>query len=81
MPWGKVTITFSATGYTQNYKRNNVATHVQCRAMVTDAVADSVALITNATPPAGGLPVPVQVGRTGIAQALPADPGENYRVI
>jgi len=80
MPWGTVTITFAPTGYNQNYKRNHVTTHVQCQALVAAAVADSVVRI-RANPPAAGLPVPVVVGRGGIAQNLPADPGVNYRLI
>jgi hypothetical protein len=71
MPWGTVTITYAPTGYTQNYKRNNVVTHVQCNALVNAAVADSV----------GRLPAGAVVGRNHIAQNLPADPGANYRPI
>jgi len=71
MPWGRVTITYGATGYTQNYKRNNVVTHLQCANMVAAAVADSVARI------GGG----VIVNRINIAQNLAADPGLAYRLI
>ena len=81
MPWGQVTITYPPTGYTQNYKRNNVVTHVHCAAMVAAAVADSVGRIA-AHPPLGGLPAGgIVVNRVGIAQNLPADPGVNFRVI
>jgi len=72
MPWGRVTITYGATGYTQNYKRNNVVTHLQCQNMVAAAVADSVARIGGAG---------VVVNRINIAQNLAADPGLNYRLI
>jgi hypothetical protein len=72
MPWGRVTITYPPTGYTQNYKRNHVATHPEAQAMVAAAVADSVARI-------GGQGV--NVTRTNIAQGLPNDPGANYRLI
>ena len=71
MPWGRVTITYPPTGYTQNYKRNHVDTHVQESALVAAAVADSVARI-------GGQGV--QVTRSNMGQGLP-DPGPNYRVI
>lgn len=81
MPWGKVTITFAPTNYTQNYKRNLVSTHIECQNMVAAAVADSVARIL-ANPPAGGVGAggPI-VNRNNIAQNLPVDPGGNYRVI
>ena len=72
MPWGTVTITYPPTGYTQNYKRNNVVTHVDCQNLVAAAVADSVARIN--------VPGAV-VNRNNIAQNLGADPGVNYRVI
>jgi len=71
MPWGRVTISYSPTGYTQNYKRNNVTTHVAESAMIAAAVADSVARI-------GGSGIVVT--RSNIAQNIP-DPGPNYRVI
>lgn len=71
MAWGTVTITYPPTGYTQNYKRNNVVTHVQASAMVAAAVTDSVNRIGPGT----------IVNRTNIAQNLPVDPGANYRVI
>jgi hypothetical protein len=81
MPWGSVTITYGPTNYTQNYKRNNVVTHIDCQNMVADAVNDSVARIT-AHPPAGGLPAGgVIVNRININQNMAADPGANYRVI
>jgi hypothetical protein len=80
MPWGRVTITYPPTGYTQNYKRNNVTNHGEAQAMVAAAVADAVARIT-ANPPAGGLPVPVNVNRQNITQNEAADPGANFRVI
>lgn len=79
MPWGYVTITYPNTGYTQNYKRNNVVTHIQCSNMVNAAVADSIARI-NANPPVGGLPGPVVVNRLNIAQNA-LDPGLNFRLI
>ena len=72
MPWGRVTITYAPTGYTQNYKRNNVANHIACANMVAAAVADSVARINVA----GAV-----VNRINIAQKLVADPGNNYRVV
>ena len=72
MPWGTVTITYGPTGYTQNYKRNHVVTHLQCQNMVATAVADSVARINVA----GAV-----VNRNNIAQNMAADPGINYRVI
>lgn len=72
MAWGRVTITYAPTGYNQNYKRNNVVTHVQASDMVAAAVADSVARI--------GIPGAI-VTRSNIAQNLPADPGVNYRLI
>lgn len=77
MPWGTVTISYVATGYNQNYKRNNVVNHEDCAAMIDDAVADSIARITAGGVPAAGL----IVDRDHIAQNLGADPGPNYRVI
>ncbi len=81
MSWGRVTITYGPTGYSQNYKRNNVQNHNQCQAMVAAAVNDSVSRI-KANPPRGGLPPGgVVVNRINIAQNLNADPGNNYRLI
>ena len=79
MGWGKVTIAYQPTGYSKNYKRNNVVTHLQCANMVAAAVAHAVAQIT-ANPPRGGLPGPVVVTRSNIGQDLP-DPGINYSLI
>ena len=81
MPWGSVQISYGPTDYTQNYKRNGVVSHDQCRAMVADAVADSVDRIT-ANPPAGGLPAGgVNVKRSNITQNEAEDPGPDFRPI
>ncbi|GEO04186.1 hypothetical protein AAE02nite_18500 [Adhaeribacter aerolatus] len=72
MPWGKVTITYPPTGYTQNYKRFNVNNHIQCQNMVADAVADSLGRINIA----GAV-----VNRINIGQQIEMNPGTNYRVI
>lgn len=79
MPWGRVTITYDQTDYNQNYKRNNVVNHNQCQDMVAAAVADSVARI-QANPPAGGFHGGIIVNRINIAQNLPGNPGDDYRV-
>jgi hypothetical protein len=77
MPWGSVTITYGPTGYTQNYKRNNVVTHGDCANLVEDAVTDSInRLVANGVPAAGLI-----VNRLNINQNMAADPGPNYRVI
>lgn len=81
MPWGKITITYAPTDYTQNYKRKGVVTHTQLRAMIADAVADSVARL-QAHPPAGGFGIggPI-VGRSNDGQNMDDDPGKDYRLI
>lgn len=76
MGWGTITITFDPTGYTQNYKRDNVQTHPQLRAMIADAVTDSVNKIR-----ANGYTEPIVVDRIHDQQNLDYDPGDNYRLI
>ncbi len=77
MPWGSVTITYGPTGYTQNYKRNNVVTHGDCANLIADAVTDSInRLVANGVPAARLI-----VNRLNINQNKAADPGPNYRMI
>ena len=84
MPWCKVTITYGATGYTQNYKRHlSVHSHPLSQQFTQNALADSLNKI-NANLPISHIPNPVTQNLLGIgnqADQLGADPGSNYRAI
>jgi hypothetical protein len=71
MAWGSVNISYTPTGYTQNYKRNHVANHEEAQEMVKAAMADSVARVGKG----------VKVDVNNIRQDMGADPGNNYRLI
>lgn len=84
MPWCKVTITYGAINYTQNYKRELSAhSHQLSQQFLTSAMTDSLQRI-NANLPNGHVPNPVAQNLLGIlnlADQLGADPGSNYRKI
>lgn len=84
MPWCRVTITYDATGYNQNYKRQiGVHSHALSQQFTRDALTDSLNRI-NANLPQNFQPNPVTQNLLGIhnqADQLQADPGENYREI
>ena len=75
MGWGTITITFGPTDYHQNYKRNNVNTHIELNDLIEAAVNDSVAKIR-----ANGYGDSIIVTRKHDQQNIP-DPGPNYREI
>jgi hypothetical protein len=84
MPWCRITITYGATGYTQNYKRLlGVHSHALSQQFTQDALQDALARI-NANLRVGFVPNPVTQNLLGIsnqADQLGADPGGNYRAI
>ncbi len=84
MPWCSVNISYGATGYSQNYKRQlSVHTHRLQQQFVQDALADGLCRI-NAYLPAEHTPNPVTrnlLGINNLAVGLGSDPGAGFRVI